>query len=122
MTCANELGMTMRMPSGDNRREGAIDGASGTIFGPELGAGKPFTVFMTSSDIVDAELKASWLGANGIPVIFAGALTATIFGTMMPVAKVIVLIPEDRFADANQLLEILAVGDNLSMLPYGEEE
>ena len=113
--------MAMDMPQGDNRREGAVDGGPITLFGPDLPAKQAFTVFLSTNDVIDAELKASWLGANGIPCILAGAHVATLFGNLMPAIKVLVLVPEGMIAEAERLIEILAVGDNLSMLPYGEE-
>lgn len=90
-----------------------------TMFGPPITGVPVLAILFTTSDSIDAEFKADWLGSNGIPCIVTGSHSASIFGNMADAAKMNVLVPEQLIKEAEQLLEALAVGDNLSMVEYG---
>lgn len=105
---------------GHEKREGDIAGHPVALFGPELKGSPKLAIFITTRDIIEAELKAGWLGANGIPCIVTGRATSSaVFGNMFDASKMTVLIPEDKVEEAERLIEILETGDNLSL---AEEE
>jgi hypothetical protein len=105
-----------------NRREVKIMDQPVTMFGPPLTGAPILAILLTTSDSIDAEFKADWLGSNGIPCIVTGTYSARIFGNLIDSMKVNVLVPELLIKEAEQLLEVLAVGDNLSLVEYGYSE
>jgi len=105
------------------RREGKVGDEPATIYGPDVKRTPALAVLLTTSDIVEADLKAGWLGANGVPCVITGAhMAGNVFGGLAGTIKAKILVPEDRIDECNHLLEILAVGDNLSLAEYEPSE
>ena len=103
------------------RREGDVGGHPVTLFGPELSGTPRLAIFLSTRDIMEAEMKAGWLGANGIPCIVTGRMTSSaVFGNMFDAARMNILVPEDKLEEAEGLIEVLETGGNLS-LAEGEE-
>ncbi len=58
-------------------------------------------------------------GSNGIPCIVTGTHSASMFGKLADCSKINILVPETSVKDAQRLLEVLSVGDNLSLVEIG---
>ncbi len=101
---------------GYEKREGDIAGHPVLMFGLELKGTPKLAIFISTRDIIEAEMKAGWLGANGIPCIVTGRATSSaVFGNMFDASKMNLLVPEDKLEEAEKLIEILEIGDNLSL-------
>ncbi|MEP0815255.1 MAG: DUF2007 domain-containing protein [bacterium] len=97
-------------------RDYGIENPRLVLFGPAPDRAVRLTVLESPESLVEAEIRAGWLGANEI-TCFVTNNTSWIVGAM-PVSELMrprILVPEDRLEEARELLEVLEAGGNLSL-------